>query len=188
VELIQSNIHHIVTATPDWIIHTRALKIQRNEERRRLAAIKQEISKYHCITREPEALLNLYSRELSSTIDRLQNGKIAYIYPKPITTTKPRLIIKNITSACLLADCTCSLWMVMCLCQMQPGSWQPCKRIDLSQVPFRTFHLWWRRCLTTTNHLNNCFLGIGNDPTNSAFLERGILLALPPRSAERPNG
>jgi hypothetical protein len=188
VELIQSNIHHIVTTTLDWIIHTWALKLQRNEERRWLATIKQEISKYHCKTREPEAKLKIYSLDLRSTIDRLQNEKIAYIYPKPIMTSKPSLIIKNITSACLLVDCTCSLWMVVRLCQMQPGSWQPCKRIDLSQVPFQTFHLWWRRCLTTTNHLNNCFLGIGNDPTNSSFLGRVGPFALPPGSTEQPNG
>jgi hypothetical protein len=55
-------------------------QIQRNKERRRLAAIKQEISKYHCITREPEALLKLYSRELSSTIDPYKNTKTEYIY------------------------------------------------------------------------------------------------------------
>jgi hypothetical protein len=72
--------HYIVTATPDWIIHTRGLKIQRKKERRRPAAIKQEISKHHCITREPEALLNLYSQELRSTIDVYKNTKTEYIY------------------------------------------------------------------------------------------------------------
>jgi hypothetical protein len=64
--------HHIVTATPDWIIHTQALRFRGTRKGGGLAAIKQEISKYHCITREPEALLKIYSRELSSTIDPLQ--------------------------------------------------------------------------------------------------------------------
>jgi hypothetical protein len=36
--------------------------------------------KHRGITREPEYLLKLYSRELSSTIDRYKNGKNAYIY------------------------------------------------------------------------------------------------------------
>jgi hypothetical protein len=56
------------------------LQIQRKKERRRLAAIKQEISKYHSITREPKALLKLYSRELFSTIDPYKNTKTEYIY------------------------------------------------------------------------------------------------------------
>jgi hypothetical protein len=58
--------------------------------------IKQEISKYRCISREPEAKLRLYSREHCFTIDKItKNGKIAYIYPRPITTAKSRLVIKK---------------------------------------------------------------------------------------------
>jgi hypothetical protein len=104
-------------------------QIQRNKERRRLGAIKQEISKYHCITREPEALLNIYSQSLALPSILYKNGKIAYIYPKPITVAKLRLIIKNITSGCLLADCTYSLWTVVRLCQMQSGSYNPAKEL-----------------------------------------------------------
>jgi hypothetical protein len=36
--------------------------------------------KHRGIARKPEYLLKLYSRELSSTIDRYKNGKNAYIY------------------------------------------------------------------------------------------------------------
>jgi hypothetical protein len=50
--------------------------------RKKLFVINQEISKHRGITRKPEYLLKLYSRELSSTIDRYKNGKIAYIYSK----------------------------------------------------------------------------------------------------------
>jgi hypothetical protein len=54
-------------------------KPSNKKERRRLATIKQEISKYHSITIEPEALLNIYSRELFSTIDPYKNTKLEYI-------------------------------------------------------------------------------------------------------------
>jgi hypothetical protein len=64
-----------------WLDHQYlGFQIQRNKERRGMAAIKQEISKYHSITREPEALLKIYSRDLFSTINTYKNGKNAYIY------------------------------------------------------------------------------------------------------------
>jgi len=42
--------------------------------------------------RETSASSKPYNRELSSTNDTLQNGKIAYIYPKPIIAAKMRLL------------------------------------------------------------------------------------------------
>jgi len=65
-------------------------QVQRNKERRKLAAIKQEISKYHCITRELEALLKLYSLKLSFTINPYKNTKTEYIYSEqfPLLTAR----------------------------------------------------------------------------------------------------
>jgi hypothetical protein len=102
--------------------------------------------------------------ELCSTIDPLQNGKIAYIYPKPITAAKSRLIIKK--------HCVCMFTSKLHLQSLDGRALMsdtiellaPRRRIDLFRVLFWAFHLWWRRCLTTTNRLNNCFLGIGNGP------------------------
>jgi hypothetical protein len=42
--------------------------------------------------RETSASSKPYNKELSSTNDALQNGKIAYIYPKQITEEKLRLL------------------------------------------------------------------------------------------------
>ena len=58
--------------------------------------------------------------------------------------------------------------------------WQFQRRIDVPLIHCRTFPLWRRRCLTTTNRFNNCFIDIEDGPTNFAFLGRGGPLALPP--------
>ena len=50
--------------------------------KRKIVCYKTRNLKHRGITRKPEYLLNLYSQELSSTIDRYQNGKNAYIYSK----------------------------------------------------------------------------------------------------------
>jgi hypothetical protein len=55
-------------------------QIQKSKERRKLAAIKQEISKYHYITREPDVLLNIYSWDLYSTIHPYRNTKAEFMY------------------------------------------------------------------------------------------------------------
>ena len=47
------------------------------------------------------------------------------------------------------------------------------------------FPLWQRRCLTTTNYLNNCFIGIEDGPANSALLRHGGHLRVPLGLAER---
>jgi hypothetical protein len=49
-------------------------------KRRRTACYKPRNLKHRGITMKPEYSLKLYSRELSSTIDRYKNGKNAYIY------------------------------------------------------------------------------------------------------------
>jgi hypothetical protein len=49
-------------------------------EKGELFVIKQEISNTDTQPRELECLLKLYSRELSSTIDRYKNGENAFIY------------------------------------------------------------------------------------------------------------
>jgi hypothetical protein len=51
-------------------------------EKKRTVCYKPRNLKHRGITRKPEYLLKLYSRELSSTIDRYKNGKNAYIYSK----------------------------------------------------------------------------------------------------------
>jgi hypothetical protein len=51
------------------------------------------------ITRDNSASLNLYNRELCSTIDRYKNGENAFIYSKTTTTTKSRHYIKSFASA-----------------------------------------------------------------------------------------
>jgi hypothetical protein len=51
-------------------------------EKKETVCYKPRILKHRGITRKPEYLLKLYSQELSSTIDRYQNGKNAYIYSK----------------------------------------------------------------------------------------------------------
>jgi hypothetical protein len=58
--------------------------------------------KHRGITRKPEYLLKLYSRELSSTIDRYKNGENAFIYSKLATTAEPRYCIESFASAWLL--------------------------------------------------------------------------------------
>ena len=50
--------------------------------KRRTVCHKPRSLKHRGITRKPEYLLKIYSRELSSTIDRYKNGKNAYIYSK----------------------------------------------------------------------------------------------------------
>jgi hypothetical protein len=54
----------------------------KQDGKRRTVCYKPRSLKHRGITRKPEYLLKLYSRELSSTIDRYKNGKNAYIYSK----------------------------------------------------------------------------------------------------------
>jgi hypothetical protein len=55
---------------------------RKKDEKRKTVCYKPRNLKHRGITRKPEYLLKLYSRELSSTIDRYKNGKNAYIYSK----------------------------------------------------------------------------------------------------------
>jgi hypothetical protein len=48
------------------------------------------------------ASLKIYNRELSSTIDRYQNGENAYIYLEQSTTTEPKRCIERFAFAWLL--------------------------------------------------------------------------------------
>jgi hypothetical protein len=56
------------------------MKMKQDGKERRTVCYKPRNLKHRGITRKPEYLLKLYSRELSSTIDRYKNGKNAYIY------------------------------------------------------------------------------------------------------------
>ena len=40
--------------------------------------------------------------------------------------------------------------------------------VDALLIRYKTSPLWQRRCLTTTNRFNNCFMGIEDDLSNSA--------------------
>jgi hypothetical protein len=72
--------HYIVTATPDWVIHTRAFRFRGTRKGGGWLPLNKKSQNIICITKEPEALLKLYSRELCSTIDPYKNTKTEYIY------------------------------------------------------------------------------------------------------------
>ena len=143
---------------------------------------------YRCISNKLEYMLKLYSREIFSTIDRYKNGENAYIYSKQQQQQNRDTALNTSRlhgfwqSAATVSERSCNLW------QMQSNSWQFRGRIDVPLIRHRNFPLWWRRCLTTTNYLNNCFIGIEDGPANSAPLRYGRPFALPPRLAERPDG
>jgi hypothetical protein len=82
---------------------------RKKDGKRRIVFYKPRNLKHRGITRKLEYLLKLYSQELSSTIDRYQNGKNAYIYSKQPTTANPRNCIENFASAWLLTLCSRNL-------------------------------------------------------------------------------
>jgi hypothetical protein len=63
-------------------------------EKKKTVCYKPRSLKHRGITRKPEYLLKLYSRELSSTIDRYKNGENAYIYSKQQQQQEPENALK----------------------------------------------------------------------------------------------
>jgi hypothetical protein len=82
--------HYIVTATPDWIIHIRAFRFRGTRKGRVWLPLNKKYQNIVCITKELEALLKIYSRELSSTIDPYKNTKTKYIYSEQVALLEAR--------------------------------------------------------------------------------------------------